>query len=166
MDEIRIRTATLADVDVIAAHNVAMALETENLVLEAAVVRSGVRRVLTSDTERGQYFLAQRGGRIVGQLLITREWSDWRDDWFWWIQSVYVVPEARGAGVYGTLHRHVESLARRTPGVCGLRLYVDRTNTAALRIYEQLGLRATNYDLMEIHWKELPRRSENAGGEH
>jgi GNAT superfamily N-acetyltransferase len=147
--------ATLADVDVIAANNLAMAAETEGLQLDPKTVRSGVRRVVI-DEERGLYYLAQRGGQVIGQLLITREWSDWRDDWFWWIQSVYVVPAARGAGVYRTLHGHVEQKARQTPGVCGLRLYVDRSNTVARQVYLQLGLRETNYEFMELAWKGLP----------
>jgi len=151
MDNITIRSATLADVDTIAANNIAMAAETERLRLDPATVRSGVRRVVT-DEQRGMYFLAQRGGQVIGQLLITREWSDWRDSWFWWIQSVYVVPAARGAGVYRTLHGYVEQQARRTPGVCGLRLYVDRKNAIARQVYQQLGLHETNYEFMELAW--------------
>jgi len=160
MDNIIIRTATLADVKTIAQNNVALAAETEGLQLDLKVVESGVRRVVIDD-QRGRYYLAERAGRVIGQMLITREWSDWRDDWFWWIQSVYVLPEARGAGVYSLLHRYVEQLARRTPGVCGLRLYVDRRNTTAIQIYRQLGLQPTNYELMEIHWRELPAASTN-----
>jgi len=160
MDEIRIRIATLADLETITANNIAMAAETESLELDPATARSGVRRVLT-DTQRGTYFLAERAGKVVGQLLITREWSDWRDDWFWWLQSVYVVPEARGVGIYTALHHHVEQLARQSPGVCGLRLYVDRRNATAIQVYQQLGMQQTNYDLMELAWKK-PRRGTNA----
>jgi GNAT superfamily N-acetyltransferase len=156
MDEIRIRVATLADLDAITANNIAMAAETENLQLDPVRARSGVRRVLT-DTQRGTYFLAEREGKVLGQLLITREWSDWRDDWFWWLQSVYVVPPARGSGVYSVLHHHVEQLARKSPGVCGLRLYVHRQNATAVQIYQQLGMRQTNYDLMEVSWKGAPQ---------
>ena len=161
MDEIRIRVATLADLDTIAANNLAMAVETENLQLDPVRSRSGVRRVLT-DTQRGTYYLGEREGKVVGQLLITREWSDWRDDWFWWLQSVYVAPEARGSGVYSALHHHVEQLARKSPGVCGLRLYVDRQNTTAIQIYQQLGMRQTNYDLMELAWKGPPHGPQQA----
>ena len=151
MDDITIRTATLADVGTITANNVAMAAETEGLQLDPAVVGSGTRQVIIDD-QRGTYFLAQRGGRVIGQLLITREWSDWRDAWFWWIQSVYVAPDARGEGVYHTLHKYVEDQARRAVGVCGLRLYVDRSNSVARQVYLQLGLHETNYEFMELVW--------------
>ncbi len=146
-----IRQATLADVDAIAANNVAMAAETEGLRLDPSTVRMGVYRVLTDD-EKGRYYLAERGGRGVGQLLVTREWSDWRNDWFWWIQSVYVVPAARGAGVYRALHEYVERRARHTPGVCGLRLYVDRRNQIAREIYQHLGLQPTSYEFLQLDW--------------
>jgi len=151
MNDITIRIATLADTDTIAAFNVAMAAETEGIHLDLAVVRSGVRRVLV-DPQRGRYYLAERDNACVAQLLITREWSDWRDDWFWWIQSVYVQPEVRHTGVYRTLHEYVAHKAHQTPGVCGLRLYVDRRNTAAIQVYRQLGMKTTNYELMQLSW--------------
>lgn len=157
MDDITIRTATLADVDTIVANNVALAAETEGLLLAAAVVQAGTRRGLI-DEQRGTYYVAQRGGRTIGQLLITREWSDWRDGWFWWIQSVYVLPDARGAGVYRALHHHVAQLARQTPGVCGLRLYVDRRNVVARQVYRQLGMQDTHYEVMELAWTMLERK--------
>ncbi len=143
-----VRPATPPDADIIAAHNVAMAAETEGRTLDPATVRAGVRRVL-EDPTRGRYYLAARRDRIVGQLLVTREWSDWRDAWFWWIQSVYVIPGARRGGVYRLLHEHVVAEARAAGDVCGLRLYVERENFAAQRVYEQMGLNATHYLLFE-----------------
>ena len=157
MNDITIHTATLADVDAIVANNIAMAAETEDLQLDAAVVREGVRRVLIDD-EKGRYYLAKQGDAVVGQLLITREWSDWRNDWFWWIQSVYVAPAARGAGVYRALHRHIEEKARRTPGVCGLRLYVARGNTDARDAYLHLGMQPAHYEFMELDWRRPPAK--------
>ncbi|MGD8454300.1 MAG: GNAT family N-acetyltransferase [Phycisphaerae bacterium] len=154
MADIRIELATLAHLDAIVANNIAMAAETEGLALDPEVARAGVRRVLTSE-ERGRYYVALGGDLVIGQVLITREWSDWRDDWFWWLQSVYVLPAARGHGVFRQLHEFIEQKARKTPGVCGLRLYVDRNNEHARKIYEQMGMHAANYDFMELSWKEL-----------
>jgi ribosomal protein S18 acetylase RimI-like enzyme len=116
-----------------------------------ATVRAGVRRVL-ADPARGVYYVAQREEKVVGQLLITREWSDWRDGWFWWIQSVYVVPEARRQRVYRRLYQHVVSEAHRQPDVRGLRLYVDTENTRAQRVYESLGMRRARYHFYELEW--------------
>lgn len=146
--DVCIRPAAAGDAERIAANNVALARESEARQLAPRVVRAGVEAVL-ADPARGVYFLAERQGRVVGQLLITREWSDWRNGWFWWIQSVYVVPEARQGGVFRALYQHVVSAARRRGDVCGLRLYVDRTNQRARQVYEKLGLRPTAYRLYE-----------------
>ncbi len=153
--QVRIRKAVPADAEAIAAFNMAMAEETEERQLDRVTVLTGVRRLL-SDSSYGVYYLAELSGRCVGQLLITYEWSDWRNGQFWWIQSVYVTPEVRGRGVYRALHEWVARLARQTPRVCGLRLYVDRDNTMAQAVYGQLGLTPTNYELMEVEWPDDP----------
>jgi ribosomal protein S18 acetylase RimI-like enzyme len=153
MSDIIIRLATDADAETIAANNVAMALEAERRRLDPETVRAGVRRVL-ADPACGVYYVAQCEGKAVGQLLTTREWSDWRDGWFWWIQSVYVVPEARRQGVYRRLYQHVVSEARRRPDVRGVRLYVDTQNTRAQRVYESLGMQRARYHLYELDWTE------------
>jgi ribosomal protein S18 acetylase RimI-like enzyme len=155
MTDIEIRLATPDDEEVIATHNAAMAVETEGRELDRDVLRSGVRRVL-SDSTRGVYYLAERDGTIVGQLLITLEWSDWRDGWFWWIQSVYVAPAARRQGVYSALYKQVEAEARRRSDVCGIRLYVEQENTRAQRVYERLGMQRAVYQLYEIDWGKRP----------
>lgn len=161
---VTIRCATLNDADALVAGNIAMALETEGRELKHEAVLSGVRRALADD-RRGVYYVAERGGSVVGQMLLTHEWSDWRDGVFWWIQSVYVVPEARRGGVYRALHRHVEDRARRTPDVCGLRLYVEAENRAAQRVYERMGMTPTSYRLYETVWPvTLPATSGAAGG--
>jgi GNAT superfamily N-acetyltransferase len=129
--------------------NVAMAWETEGKALDPHRVRRGVAAVLEEPGSRGDYYLAELAGRPVGQLLITTEWSDWRNGYFWWIQSVYVHPEHRRRGVYRTLHRHVLSEARRRGDVCGLRLYVDRDNRRAQGVYASLDMRRARYDLWE-----------------
>jgi GNAT superfamily N-acetyltransferase len=156
MSEITIRTATPADIDTIVASNAAMALETEDRQLDPETLRTGVSSAL-SDPTRGVYYLAQAGGRVVGQLLITKEWSDWRDGWFWWIQSVFVAPEARRTGVYRVLHEHVVAEARRAGDVCGIRLYTERGNTRAQQVYERLGMQRSPYVMYELDWSKARR---------
>ncbi len=147
----RIRTAQVSDAAAIAGFQLAMARETENRALNAATVKAGVEHCLR-DARLGTYYVAELDGVVVGCMLITFEWSDWRNGLFWWIQSVYVVPAHRGQGVYAVLHRWVEELARSTPGVCGLRLYVDLENQHAQRVYASLGMSRCNYALYEADW--------------
>lgn len=141
-------------VETIVEFNAAMGRETENRTLDLAVLRPAVEAVL-HDPSLAQYWIAEVGGRPVGQLMLTSEWSDWRNCRFWWIQSVYVVPDLRGAGVYRALHQHVERQARAQPGVGGLRLYVDRHNTTAQEVYRRLGMTETNYLMFETDWAGL-----------
>lgn len=157
MPELRIRPATPADADLIAAFNVALAAESEGRALDPTVVGRGVRRLL-AEPAYGVYYVAERAGRVVGQLLITYEFSDWRNGIFWWIQSVFVAPEARQSGVYRALHEHVAAEARRRGDVCGLRLYVDPSNTRAQATYRRLGLTPTEYDVYETDWSATPAR--------
>ena len=124
--DIQIRRATPGDAGFIVESNVAMALETEGMALDPAVVGPGVAAVL-ADESRGFYVIAGIDGRPAGQLMVTFEWSDWRNGLFWWVQSVYVRPEFRRRGVYAALHRHVEAAAQRAGGVCGIRLLSSRT---------------------------------------
>ncbi len=130
-----------------------MALETERRQLDTGRVQQGVRALL-NDPAKGIYFVAETGPdatrTVVGQLLLTYEWSDWRNGTFWWIQSVYVREAARGQGVFRALFQHVHDLARTTPGVCGLRLYMDAHNGRARQAYDRLGLKQTNYEMFEI----------------
>ena len=143
-----IRSATPADIETIASFNEAMATETEGKTLDPATIRAGVRG-LFARPDLGFYIVAEDGGRIVGQLMITYEWSDWRDGVFWWIQSVYVRPETRGKGVYRALHAHVRTMAKAAGGVCGFRLYVEKENAAAQETYRRLGMHETPYVLFE-----------------
>ena len=144
-----IRRASFADINPIVAFQLSMAEETEGKALDPQVVAEGVRSVL-NQTDRGQYFLAEYQGRVVGSLLITYEWSDWRNANFWWIQSVYVEPTSRRQGVYSAMHNHILRIARSNPGVCGVRLYVDHENKTAQSTYSSLGMYKSRYDLYEV----------------
>lgn len=150
---IRIRPARPADAAIIARFNRAMALETEARKLSPPRVLHGVKALL-ADPAKGAYFVAEADGEVIGQTLITYEWSDWRNGNFWWIQSVYVAPAHRGRGVFKALHQHIHQLARRQKDVCGLRLYVDGHNAQAKEVYARLGLARTDYEL----WEEDFRR--------
>ena len=144
-----IREAAAADLDWLADCAVAMALETEHKRLDPGVVRAGVASGI-ADPAKARYFMAlDAHGAPAGTLMLTREWSDWRNGDWWWIQSVFVVPAQRRRGVFAALYRHAEALARETPGVVGLRLYVERGNAAAKRTYESLGMHDAGYDILE-----------------
>jgi ribosomal protein S18 acetylase RimI-like enzyme len=143
-----IRSADASDAETIARFNEEMARETEGKTLDPETIRAGVKALL-GDADRGFYLLAERGGRVVGALMITTEWSDWRNGAFWWVQSVYVRPEARRQGVYSALYAEVKGRAEDADDVCGLRLYVDKDNTPARTTYETLGMTETAYRMYE-----------------
>lgn len=126
-----------------------IALETENRSLDPDRITQGVT-ALVSDPAKGVYYVAVVGREIAGQVLITYEWSDWRNGSFWWIQSVYVTKELRGRGIYKALYNHVLQLAKSQPGVCGLRLYMDKDNSVAREVYQRLGMSPTQYQLFEV----------------
>lgn len=153
-----IRRATAADEAVLVEFNAALAWETEHKTLRPDVLTAGVRAVF-ADPAKGFYTLAELDGRVVGQMMVTFEWSDWRNGWFWWVQSVYVREEARRSGVFRALYREIERQAAADPTVIGLRLYVERENTRAQATYRALGMSETTYGVMEEY--PLPgRRSE------
>jgi GNAT superfamily N-acetyltransferase len=145
---ISLRNAGLDDIPFLVDSNAAMALETERKVLDRDVLTRGTRGVF-DDPRRGFYVIAERNGERVGCLLITVEWSDWRDGDWWWIQSVYVTPPARRAGVFRALYAEVERRARATPRVIGLRLYVERENTRAQQTYRSLGMEEEPYRMYQ-----------------
>ena len=142
------------DVDHLARFNAAMALETEHKILDPATLRAGVEEIL-AEPQRGFYLVAESDANVVGCLMITYEWSDWRNGNWWWFQSVYVAPDARRAGIFRQLFADVERRAREAEEVIGLRLYVERDNAAAQRTYASLGMSETAYRLFET---EFPRR--------
>ena len=139
-----IRLAEKDDIHALVGFNQAMALETEGKTLEASVLEPGVAAVF-EDANKGFYVVADDGGLAVGGLLITYEWRDWRNRWFWWIQSVYILPEFRGRSIYRQMYAFVKQLARARGGVCGFRLYVEKANVHAQKVYEQLGMRESHY---------------------
>jgi GNAT superfamily N-acetyltransferase len=144
----RIREAGMGDVDFIVEANARMAFETERKRLDGAMIELGVRAVLAAPA-RGFYLVAEQAAVSLGCLLVTREWSDWRNGDWWWLQSVHVLPEARRGGVFRALYAEVERRARATTGVVGLRLYVERDNRHAQATYASLGMQETAYRLFE-----------------
>ena len=146
---ITIRPATFADASRITEFNALMAKETENIDLDMARLLAGVESVLR-DSSKGIYYVAEENGFVVGQTLITYEWSDWRNGMFWWIQSVYVQKDVRGKGVFKALFDHIGKLAKQEKTVCGLRLYVEKHNDRAQRTYERLGMKKTHYEMFEL----------------
>jgi GNAT superfamily N-acetyltransferase len=144
----RVREATPADAAVVVEFNRLLAEESEGKQLDPAVLAAGVAAQL-ADPQKGRYFVAEEGGAILGQLGLTFEWSDWRNGWMWWIQSVYVRPDARRRGVFRALFEHVRQAALNDGQVVGLRLYVERENHGAQMTYERLGMQASGYFVLE-----------------
>src|SRR5262245_51398240 len=143
----RVHQATSADLDQVIEFNRLLAVESEGKALDLAKLRPGVAAAL-ADEHKGLYFLAEANGQALGQMGVTYEWSDWRNGWFWWIQSVYVRPEFRRRGVFRAIFQHIVEAARRA-GVIGMRLYVERDNTVAHETYQKMGYEWTTYQVME-----------------
>ncbi len=143
-----IRLAKKEDARAMVAFNQAMALETEGKTLDSQILTSGVESVFDDD-QKGFYVVAAEEGQVVGGLMITFEWSDWRDAWFWWIQSVYILPEFRGRRIYSQLYLFVKAEAETQGNVCGFRLYVEKENEQAQKIYEKLGMQSSYYLMFE-----------------
>ena len=145
---VQIRIATEENREIIAEFQIKMAAETENLVLDKETLSEGVMHVLR-DPEKGKYFMAEDEGNVVASLLITFEWSDWRNKWVLWIQSVYVLPDYRKQGVFKNMYAHIKKWATDDNEVAGIRLYVDKTNRRAIDVYSKLGMNGEHYRLFE-----------------
>jgi ribosomal protein S18 acetylase RimI-like enzyme len=143
-----IRKATLQDAEHIVHFNIAMAMETEEKALNEVTVAAGVK-ALFNQPQAGFYIVAEMDHQVVGSLLITTEWSDWRNGTFWWVQSVYIAPEYRRQGIYRKLYDYVKSIAKNHPNVCGFRLYVEKENFVAQKTYLSLGMQPTQYFMFE-----------------
>jgi GNAT superfamily N-acetyltransferase len=143
-----LRRAGPGDAAVIVEFNQRLAQESEGKALDPAVLAAGVAAGL-ADPHKALYFLAEEGGEAVGQVMLTTEWSDWRNGWIWWVQSVYVRQDARRRGVFRALYEYVHAQAKAGPGVVGLRLYVEQGNHAAQETYRRLGMERTGYFVLE-----------------
>jgi ribosomal protein S18 acetylase RimI-like enzyme len=148
-----IRQAHQQDAASLIEFNQAMALETEGKQLDSKILESGVNSVF-QDEKKGFYVVAESDDKIVGGLMITFEWSDWRNAWFWWIQSVYILPEFRGQGIYRKLYEFVMNKASKQGNVCGFRLYVEKENGRAQKVYEKLGMETSHYLMYEAMSKK------------
>ena len=146
--QMNIRVATPEDIDPLVKFNQAMALETEGKKLDGEALRRGVAAVF-GDDKKGFYVVADDNGAIIGGLMVTFEWSDWRNAWFWWIQSVYIRPEARGQKLYRRMYDFVKEMAAAEGNVCGFRLYVENDNFYAQKVYDAVGMRASHYLMYE-----------------
>jgi GNAT superfamily N-acetyltransferase len=143
-----IRLAHRDDVEALVEFNHAMAVETEGKRLDRDILGPGVEAVF-DDHNKGFYVVATDGEQIVGGLMVTFEWSDWRNAWFWWIQSVYIKPQARGQSLYRKMYEFVKQLAEDRGNVCGFRLYVENDNTHAQRVYDGVGMQRSHYVMYE-----------------
>ena len=146
--EIVVRQATLDDSTILSQFNMSMAEETEGRQLDQTTVNAGVKQLLR-DSRQGFYLMAEVGGSARGSLMITYEWSDWRNGLFWWIQSVYVVPAARRSGVFTALYQYVKKMAQDDEAACGLRLYMEKDNLPARAVYMAMGMDTTPYQVFE-----------------
>lgn len=148
-----VRDATPSDLDAIVEFNGRLAWETESKRLDRGILRDGVARGL-SDPERLRYWVAEADGRVIGQTAITREWSDWRNGWLWWLQSVYVHADHRGQGIFKALYAHIRAEALATGDVIGIRLYVENENHRARDSYRALGLADEGYSVFGEFWPD------------
>ena len=144
-----IRKASNNDINTIVTFNYLMAKETETILLDKNIVKLGVKSVIT-DPSKAQYWIAENNNTIIGQLMVTYEWSDWRNGDMWWISSVYVTENFRRRGVFSELYKHIEHMAKENPGCCGIRLYIEKHNERAQKTYLSLGMNDAGYDVMEV----------------
>ena len=148
-----IRKASNNDINTIVTFNYLMAKETETILLDKNIVKLGVKSVIT-DPSKAQYWIAENNNEIIGQLMITYEWSDWRNGDMWWISSVYVTENFRRRGVFSALYKHIEHMAKENLGCCGIRLYIEKHNERAQKTYLSLGMNDSGYDVMEVDFTQ------------
>jgi len=150
---VRIRLALEEDKKTIAQFQVEMAMETESLKLDIDALINGVTAVFR-DPQKGKYLVAEDGKQIVASMLLTPEWSDWRDKWVLWIQSVYVLPEFRRKNIFSLMYEFAKQIAERDEKVAGMRLYVDNSNDKAIQVYKAIGMNGDHYRVFEWMKKE------------
>ena len=143
-----VREAIAKDIPVLIQFQKNMAWETEKVTLDDATVQLGIQN-LFADPAKGKYYVAEEHGTIIGCLMTTFEWSDWRNGNVLWIQSVYIDQSSRGKGVYKKLYEHIQQLVNQDAGLRGIRLYVDKTNKSAQHVYQKLGMNGEHYQVFE-----------------
>ena len=143
-----IRKANLEDLETLVDFQYRMALESENLELDKPVLEKGVEAAISNEG-KAMVYVAHEQNRIVGSLMITFEWSDWRNGWVWWIQSLYVIPEYRRQGVFKQMYSYLQDLVSRRDDVKGIRLYVDQSNVRAQKVYQAIGMCGEHYTTYE-----------------
>jgi ribosomal protein S18 acetylase RimI-like enzyme len=148
LEKINIRVAKLGDVTSLVKFNQLMAWETEQKMINEDILSKGVSALIVDDN-KGFYLVAEKNDEVVGSLMVTTEWSDWRNAVFWWVQSVYITPDFRRQGIYAQLYAQVKALAEQQQNVCGFRLYVEKENLIAQKTYESLGMHPTHYLMYE-----------------
>ncbi len=151
-----IRKATRADIQALVDFNTAMAFETEGITLDQHIIKSGVQE-LFHDPTKGFYIVCEIENSVRACLMITYEWSDWRNGNFWWIQSVYVQKEYRQLGLYKLMYDHIKTTVLKSGEVAGIRLYVDDDNLIAQNVYQKLGMQKSNYQIFEYTKKDLTK---------
>lgn len=149
-----IQKATEKDQSEIVDFQLKMALETEKLILDKSLVMKGVGQVF-NDPTKGFYLVAQVENNIVASMLLTPEWSDWRNGFYLWIQSLYVLPQFRKKGVFRKMYKHVKELVAHSDGYSGIKLYVDQDNIPAQEVYQRVGMQASHYHLFEWNKKNF-----------
>ena len=145
--DLTITRGKASDIDAIVRFQADMAMESEGTMLDMDRLTLGVTSAI-NDEQKGIYLVARANDTPIGSLMLTREWSDWNNQWYWWIQSVYVMPEYRKKGVYKALYATLKDMAREN-GVSQIRLYADRTNLSAQQVYQRLGMRESHYLMFE-----------------
>lgn len=148
MNNIKIRQAQLSDLEIIKKFQLLLAAESEGVSLQEEILKKGLIAVF-KDATKGQYYVAEADHKIIASLMITKEWSDWRNGMIWWIQSVYVDKAYRKSGIFRKMYTYIKELVLQDPGIRGLRLYVDLTNTAALAVYTLVGMNGDHYKVFE-----------------
>ena len=135
------------DIESIVQFQAKMAMESEGTTLDLEKVTKGVTAAM-NDESKGIYWVAKVNGKVIGSLMVTREWSDWNNEWYWWIQSVYVLPDYRKHGVYKAMYSTLKEVAKENK-VSQIRLYVDKTNHPAQQVYQRLGMHESHYLMYE-----------------
>lgn len=144
-----IRKANINDLDTLVRFQVDMAWESEQMTLNKDIVYEGIKAAIADPDAKGQIWVALDSNNLVGSLMITYEWSDWRNGWIWWIESVYVLPDFRKNGVYKALYTHIQNIVKDNEEIKGIRLYVDKGNLRAQKVYEALGMSGEHYTTYE-----------------